>query len=203
MNQAITSVANRLNVRPVTLRITGIMLVILLLIAANASSTKVRTKSEHQLAYETWLKNTEPAFITETDPKLLPILTLKFIGRDEQSTRELKLIPFEDGESKSRVLRILNLAGEAGLFSVKRPAGAAGKPGNVVLTVESPVQNFYTELSEKDLEKNFKAALLLKLFDEFVKVNVPGKLQMTDKSFAEPESDPLPDDTLPEAPVTE
>ena len=145
----------------------AVVLVIVLLILINRDGRPGKTKSERE--YENWLSSTEEKQKSGIIPQTLPVLTLRIYPLDGSTNiKEMKLTPSESQEKAQQVLRVLQLAREAGLFAFETNKPGE-REGDIILRVESSERNFTVKFRQSDIEANIKAALFLKLFEEYNK----------------------------------
>jgi len=179
--------------KPRSILIAVSVVIVFLLIVFNQGRGVAKTKSE--IEYEKWLSTTETKQNPAVVPQTLPSLTLRIFPLDgAKPVSEMKVSPTTSTESANRVLRLLQLAREAGLFgySDSRPGE---REGDIILKIESPDKTFDLKFPARSVETNVKAGLFLKLFQEFSKPEVPKVDEAKVAKDADPVNNLTIDDT--------
>lgn len=157
---------------------------IILLIIVNRDSHP--GKSLKQIQYESWLNETEQKTRTSVNNETLPNLSLIVIPFERDRTPMEKVINANNiSHARDKILRLLQLINESGLnrFQTEKPSA---DPGNIILKIQGEDKSFTLNFQPSDVEENVKAALMLKLFDEYMKDQIPENLakQQADDEMA-------------------
>lgn len=130
-------------------------------------------KSKDEIEFEQWIETASVQLTYDKDASELPELSLKVIP-DGVSTKEKELIikALGDDDSRARLQRLLDLVKEAGLYAYSRKAGSTARAGDLVFSISSDTKDYTLVVPYKEIRNNVKAALLLKLMDEYAKIKV-------------------------------
>ena len=139
-------------------------------------------KSREQVKYESWLSETESKTILNENLEVLPNISLVIKDAKDFSPNLVETIgPHNISNGKEKIMRLLHLISEAGLYRFLTDSPSA-KGGHIVLRIESPDKSFTLNFKPSDVEKNIKASLMLKLFSEYSKDKIPENLAQSKKS---------------------
>jgi hypothetical protein len=129
--------------------------------------------SASQIQYEKWLTETEAKSRASINNEPLPELDLTILPVKAGEPANERMINANNvSNAKEKILRLLALIDEAGLYQYQTDKPLP-LPGDIVLKIQSPDKIFHLKFKPADIEKNIKATLTLKLFEEYLKDKIP------------------------------
>ena len=156
-------------------KIAGALLFAAILYFANKDQHEV-TKTKSQIQYETWLTETESKSRASINNEPLPSLSLTIIPSKNSAPAIENIINANNiSDSKEKILRLLSLISEAGLYNYQTEK-LNTSPGDIVLKIQASEKLFTLQFQPSDIESNIKASLMLKLYQEYAKEKIPENL---------------------------
>jgi hypothetical protein len=146
------------NPRSIKLRISYALASVLCLVVFNLLHTTEQRRTM-QRSYDQWFGELEPKLY---NPALtgtpLPALAVQVDAPVRKLHLTLALTPTGESPLRERVLRIMQMAKEANLFSLQ-----PRQNGEITFAIRSDAQNFSVSFDPKDIEGNAQAQAMLKL----------------------------------------
>lgn len=166
------------NPKSVKLRIGYCVAAVLALILFNLSIIP-KKKTAVQSEFDEFVSTIEPKLhnpaLTDTP---LPVLVIKADAPERSLHMQLSIGPGSDRTGSEKVVRILEMAKEANLFSM-----ANREPGEIQFVIETEKKAFRAAFNSADIDRNSQALAMLKLLQIY---------SQTDFAPAAPSETPVP-----------
>lgn len=141
--------------------IAALVIFLYFLVCELVASTAI-VKTAAQVDFEKYVDAREKHVVLNEPGTLpLPHISMKILRADTETPSELVLAPGDNGAENAKVMRILTLMREAGIFGLGRRSAVSGD--GIVLRIDDGEKQFETTFSRDDIRDNVKAESLLKL----------------------------------------
>ena len=143
---------------PLKYKILIVILSLLFLWIFNPFEAQVKNKEQNE--FENWLNASKSSQSSEQSEKSRISISIKSVSPSRTFNWEIR--SGDGNENAGMVERLLKQAREASLFDLDKK-----KDSEITLSVIDGEKTFLSRFNESDIEGNVKAALFLRLFEEY------------------------------------
>ena len=127
------------------------------------------SKSALQTSFDNWLNQFKLTLEAETDAGPRPVVALSLQSTYPEMQVAWNLASNANADLERKSLRLLELASEAGIFSLPEPS--PDEASLITLAIEEGSHRYITKFKRRAIEQNVAAQTLFKLFQLYATQN--------------------------------